>query len=108
MRGVGILITGVIESVGQQRCQRRGPAREVVTLLHHACVALRSQGHDVLLLTNHTHIDDDLRVSAPPLTSTGNKRHKDEETSRRSKAATAGSTASHLENLLHRQPAAFL
>ena len=62
----------------------------------------------MLLLTNRTHIDDDLRVGAPTLTSPGNQQHQDEETSRRSKAATAGATAFHLENLLHRQPAAFL
>ena len=62
----------------------------------------------MLLLTKRTNIDDDLRVSAPTLTSPGNERNQDEETSRRSKAAAGGATAFHLENLLHRQPAAFL
>ncbi len=56
----------------------------------------------MLLLTKRTNIDDDLRVSAPTLTSPGNERNQDEETSRRSKAAASGATAFHLENLLHR------
>jgi len=62
----------------------------------------------MLLLASRTHSDDHLRVSAPTLTSPGNERHQDEQTSHRSKAATAGATAFHLENLLHGQPAAFL
>lgn len=56
----------------------------------------------MLLLTKRTNIDDDLRVSAPTLTSPGNERNQDQETSRRSKAAAGGATAFHLENLLHR------